>query len=185
VVATDLRGDGDSGKPRGLPDHSNYSFRRMAQDQVEVHGSSSASRGSWWPATTGAPAPAIRMASRPSGPRAATLLHRHLPHAHVWPHTTREWALNAYHWAFMAQPYDFPEQLLAGNEEYYIRLKLGSQGLGKGGIAEEALREYVRCCTPARHPRGRARTIGRGHHRLRDGHEGPRRRVVRSPVRCW
>jgi haloacetate dehalogenase len=36
VVATDLRGYGDSGKPRGLPDHSNYSFRRMAQDQVEV-----------------------------------------------------------------------------------------------------------------------------------------------------
>src|SRR6266566_8158113 len=32
VVATDLRGYGDSGKPRGLPDHSNYSFRRMAQE---------------------------------------------------------------------------------------------------------------------------------------------------------
>src|SRR5262250_3548182 len=36
VVATDLRGYGDSGKPRGLPDHSNYSFRRMAQDQIDV-----------------------------------------------------------------------------------------------------------------------------------------------------
>ena len=36
VVATDLRGYGESGKPRGLPDHSNYSFRRMAQDQVDV-----------------------------------------------------------------------------------------------------------------------------------------------------
>ena len=36
VVATDLRGYGDSSKPRGLPDHSNYSFRRMAQDQVDV-----------------------------------------------------------------------------------------------------------------------------------------------------
>jgi len=36
VVATDLRGYGDSGKPRGRDDHSNYSFRRMAQDQVDV-----------------------------------------------------------------------------------------------------------------------------------------------------
>ena len=36
VVCADLRGYGDSGKPRGKPDHSNYSFRRMAQDQVEV-----------------------------------------------------------------------------------------------------------------------------------------------------
>src|SRR5688500_10832719 len=36
VVVTDLRGYGDSGKPRGREDHSNYSFRRMALDQVEV-----------------------------------------------------------------------------------------------------------------------------------------------------
>lgn len=33
VVATDMRGSGDSGKPRGLTDHSNYSFRRRAQDR--------------------------------------------------------------------------------------------------------------------------------------------------------
>ena len=36
VVAADLRGYGDSGKPAGLPDHSNYSKRRMAQDQVDL-----------------------------------------------------------------------------------------------------------------------------------------------------
>ena len=36
VVATDLRGYGQSGKPAGLPDHANYSKRTMALDQVEV-----------------------------------------------------------------------------------------------------------------------------------------------------
>ena len=36
VVATDLRGYGDSEKPPGGDDHSGYSFRVMAQDQVEV-----------------------------------------------------------------------------------------------------------------------------------------------------
>lgn len=36
VVATDLRGYGDSSKPAGLPDHSNYSKRALAQDQVDV-----------------------------------------------------------------------------------------------------------------------------------------------------
>jgi haloacetate dehalogenase len=36
VIASDLRGYGDSGKPQGLPDHSNYSKRAMAQDQVDV-----------------------------------------------------------------------------------------------------------------------------------------------------
>ena len=32
----DLRGYGDSSQPQGLPDHSNYSKRAMAQDQVDV-----------------------------------------------------------------------------------------------------------------------------------------------------
>jgi haloacetate dehalogenase len=36
VVATDLRGYGHSEKPPGLADHSNYSKREMAKDQVEV-----------------------------------------------------------------------------------------------------------------------------------------------------
>jgi haloacetate dehalogenase len=36
VIAADLRGYGDSSKLPGLPDHSNYSKRAMAQDQVDV-----------------------------------------------------------------------------------------------------------------------------------------------------
>src|SRR5919204_3071983 len=36
VVCPDLRGYGDSSKPKGLPDHSNYSKRAMALDMVEV-----------------------------------------------------------------------------------------------------------------------------------------------------
>ena len=37
VVCADLRGYGDSSKPRCLPDKSNYSFRAMAGDQAEPH----------------------------------------------------------------------------------------------------------------------------------------------------
>src|SRR5215470_19557937 len=36
VVAPDLRGYGDSGKPPGDAEHMTYSKRAMAQDQVEV-----------------------------------------------------------------------------------------------------------------------------------------------------
>lgn len=36
VVATDLRGYGDSSKPPGGPDHVAYSKREMARDQVEI-----------------------------------------------------------------------------------------------------------------------------------------------------
>ena len=147
VVATDLRGYGDSGKPRGLPDHGNYSFRRMAQDQVDVMRQLGFERFLVAGHDRGA-----RTGYRMALDHAATVLKLCaidiLPTHHVWTNVTREWALNSYHWSFMAQPYDFPERLLAGKEEYYIRLKLGSQGLGKGGFTEDAIREYVRCCTP-------------------------------------
>ena len=36
VVASNLRGYGNSSKPAGQPDHSNYSKRTMAFDQVEL-----------------------------------------------------------------------------------------------------------------------------------------------------
>ena len=36
VICPDLRGYGDSSKPRGLPDHANYSKRAMALDMAEV-----------------------------------------------------------------------------------------------------------------------------------------------------
>src|SRR5262249_55463000 len=36
VFVPDLRGYGDSGKPRGGERHENYSFRAMAQDQVDT-----------------------------------------------------------------------------------------------------------------------------------------------------
>src|SRR6476619_2374262 len=36
VVASDLRGYGDSGKPATTPDHAPYSKREMARDQVEL-----------------------------------------------------------------------------------------------------------------------------------------------------
>jgi haloacetate dehalogenase len=36
VVCADLRGYGDSSKPRCLPDKSNYSFRAMAGNQFKL-----------------------------------------------------------------------------------------------------------------------------------------------------
>jgi haloacetate dehalogenase len=36
VVCADLRGYGDSSKPKGVPGHANYSKRAMAQDMAEV-----------------------------------------------------------------------------------------------------------------------------------------------------
>jgi len=72
-----------------------------------------------------------------------------VPTYHVLNHIPLGWALDSYHWFFMAQPYDYPERMLiAYGLERYIRKKLDKKGVGMSGFTPEALAEYVRCCTP-------------------------------------
>ncbi len=147
VVATDLRGYGDSGKPRGREDHSNYSFRRMAQDQVDVMAHlgfkqffvAGHDRGG---------RTAYRMALDHPDKVLKFASFDILPTHHVLTNITRGWALGSFHWFFMAQPYDIPEKLIEGKEDYYILNKLTKMGIGKGGFSKETLAEYARVCTP-------------------------------------
>jgi haloacetate dehalogenase len=148
VVAADLRGYGDSGKPEGGPDHAGYSFREMARDQAEL--------------MTALGFETFRVCGHDRGGRVAhrmALDHRErvervafldiVPTHHVLTHIQKDWAVASYHWFLMAQPFDYPEQMLiAYGLERYVRRKLDKPGVGLAGFAPEALREYIRCCTP-------------------------------------
>ena len=147
VVVTDLRGYGDSSKPRGLKDHSNYSFRRMALDQVEVMRHLGFERFMVVGHDRGARTAFRLSLDHPDKVQQAAFLDI-LPTHHIWTHTSHAWVVNSYRWVFLAQPYDFPERLLRGNEEYYIRKKLMTHGIGKGGFTEDEILEYIRVCTP-------------------------------------
>jgi haloacetate dehalogenase len=148
VVAADLRGYGDSSKPDGGPDHSGYSFRAMGQDQAEVmealgfprYGIAGHDRG----ARVG-----HRMAlDYPDRVTRVAMLDI-VPTHHALTNIRRQWAIDSYHWFFMAQAYDYPEQMLiAYGLERYIRKKLDKKGVGLSGFTPEALAEYIRCCTP-------------------------------------
>lgn len=147
VVATDLRGYGDSSKPRGRPDHSNYTFQRMGLDQVEVMEHFGFKEFFLVGHDRGART-AFRMAlDHPERVRKFASIDI-VPTHHVWMAFPRGWALHSYHWMFMAQPYDFPERLLSSNLEYYMKKKLEKHMHGQGGLEPEAVAEYIRCCTP-------------------------------------
>lgn len=147
VVATDLRGYGDSSKPRGRPDHSNYTFQRMGLDQVEVMEHFGFKEFFLVGHDRGART-AFRMAlDHPDRVRKFASIDI-VPTHHVWMAFPRGWALHSYHWMFMAQPYDFPERLLSSNLEYYMKKKLEKHMHGQGGLEPEAVAEYIRCCTP-------------------------------------
>ena len=148
VVATDLRGYGDSSKPPGGDDHAGYSFRAMAEDQLGVMRSLGFTRFKVCGHDRGGRV-AHRMAlDHPNAVEKVAFLDI-VPTHHMLNNIKRQWAVDSYHWFFMAQPYDYPEKMIeAYGFERYIRKKLDKKGVGTAGFTPEALAEYIRCCTP-------------------------------------
>jgi len=147
VVASDLRGYGDSGKPEGARDHSNYSKRVMARDQVELMRQlgfeqfflAGHDRG-------GRVAHRLAVDYPARVPKLATL--DISPTKKMYERTTQEFARAYYHWFFLIQPKPFPEKLIGANAQFYLLKKIGSGSAGLAPFTPEALNEYLRCFTP-------------------------------------
>jgi len=144
LVAADLRGYGDSSKPAGLPDHSNYSKRAMALDQVELMQALGHET--------------FFLAGHDRGGRVAHRLAldhpqrvRKLavfdicPTRAMYAHTDRAFAKAYFHWFFLIQPAPFPETLIGADAEYFIKYQMGRRHGGLKVFAAEAMAEYVRC----------------------------------------
>jgi len=146
VIASDLRGYGDSSKPVGGGDHDAYSFRTMANDQVAVMKHFGFDR--WFVAghDRGGRV-AHRMALDHPGHVAKVAFLDIVPTLHMLSNIPLKWAVDSYHWFFMAQPHDYPEKMIEGyGFERYIRRKLDKPGVGLCAFTPEAMAEYIRCC---------------------------------------
>lgn len=146
VVACDLRGYGDSvGPEEGGPDHINYSFRAMAQDQVDVMAALGFERFFVAGHDRGARTTHRMCLDHPDRIIKAAVVDI-IPSDRVWADFDKAMAIKAWHWAFMAQPYDMPERMMASvPAEWYMEKKLSKPGLGLSFFAPEAFSEYVRC----------------------------------------
>ena len=146
VVATDLRGYGDSSKPEGGERSVGYSFRTMARDQVQVMEKLGFDRFLVAGHDRGGRV-AHRMAlDYPQKVEKVAFLDI-VPTLHMLSNIPLRWAVDSYHWFFMAQPYDYPEKMIEGyGFERYIRKKLDKPGVGLSAFTPEAMAEYIRCC---------------------------------------
>jgi haloacetate dehalogenase len=133
VFAADLRGYGDSVGPDEAGENNiNYSFRAMAQDQVEVMETLGYREFFVAGHDRGARTTARMCLDHPKRVTRAALIDI-LPNHHIWTHTSKEWALRSWHWALMAQPYDFPERMMAAvPAQWYMEKKLSKPGIGLG-----------------------------------------------------
>lgn len=142
VVLTDLRGYGRSAKPAAGTDHAEYSKRVMAADQVSVM----ARLGFDTFAAVG-------------HDRGARVIHRMcldhservsraavldiVPTRHVFATVDKEFGMAYEHWFFLAQAPGFPERLIGGDPEFYLRAKLAAWSSAGYSFAADAVDDYV------------------------------------------
>jgi haloacetate dehalogenase len=143
VVCPDLRGYGDSSKPKGLADHSNYSKRAMAQDVVEVM--RALGHDSFHVVGHDRGARVGHRLARDHARRVKTLTVLDIsPTLKMYRSTNMQFAKAYYHWFFLIQEAPIPERMLAGQAPFYILKRLGRGKSGLKYFSREAMAEYVR-----------------------------------------
>lgn len=145
VVCADLRGYGDSSKPAGLPDHSNYAFRAMAADQVALMQALGHARFHVVGHDRGGRV-AHRMALDWPGRVLSLAVLDLVPTHALYSQTNKQIASTYWQWYFLPQPAPLPERLIGADPDFYFESCLVAVG-GKGidSFDADMLSEYRRC----------------------------------------
>ncbi len=144
VVAADLRGYGDSGKPPSAPDHAPYSKRAMAQDLVEAMGLLGAEAFHVVGHDRGGRVGHRLAMDHPARVRSLTVLDI-APTLAMYEATDLAFARAYYHWFFLVQPEPLPEKLIGADPAFFLRTKLRGWSQGRWPFDDRAVAEYVRC----------------------------------------
>ena len=144
VVCADLRGYGDSSKPRGLKDHSNYAKRAVAQDMAEVM--TALGHDTFHLVGHDRGGRVAHRLARDHGRRVRSLAVLDIsPTLKVFENVDMALARSFYHWFFLIQPAPMPERMIASMRRAYL---LGRIGRGPNGLKDfppAVQREYLRC----------------------------------------
>ena len=143
VVATDLRGYGDSEKPVGLADHSNYSKREMARDQVEVMHQLGFDSFYLCGHDRGGRVSHRLAVDHPNAVKRMMLLDIS-PTLTMYEQTSMEFARAYWWWFFLIQPTPFPEAMVAAASETFLQKKIGWGYAGLSAFTPETYAAYLR-----------------------------------------
>lgn len=144
VVAVDLRGYGDSGRPPADAVHLNHSKREMALDALAAMRHHGFERFAILAHDRGARV-AHRLAADHPAAVARMMLLDIAPTLAMYEHTGEDFARAYWHWFFLIQPPPLPEALIASDPVRYIRSVMGGRHAGLAPFAPEVLAEYERC----------------------------------------
>lgn len=144
LVIPDLRGYGRSDKPAGGGDHSAYSKRTMANDQIATMRALGFSRFAVAGHDRGARV-AYRLAlDHPEAVSQLAILDV-VPTADVWAAFDADRAFKMWHWLFHAQESNLPERLIASDPEFYLRWTLEQQTTAGFKFDLSNMTDYIAC----------------------------------------
>lgn len=140
VVLADLRGYGES---RALDANAPgaYDKSALALDQLDVMQKLGFSRFAVVGHDRGARV-AYRLALEHPQVVSALVSLTVVPILDVWAGVNKAFALNAYHWFFLAQPFDLPERLIGANPGYFLDWTLQRMAQGRDIYHPLALESY-------------------------------------------
>lgn len=145
LVLPDLRGYGDSMKPRGEADHANYSKRVMAQDMVDLMDRLGRPTFFLCGHDRGARVAHRLCLDHPGRVQRLALIDI-APTLDMYQATDMDFARAYYHWFHLIQPAPLPERMIGGDARFYLHAKLGGWGAGGlGHLEPQAVAEYERC----------------------------------------
>jgi haloacetate dehalogenase len=142
VVATDLRGYGDSDKPESSATHEPYAKRTMAAEQIAVMRALGFEQFAVVGHDRGGRV-AHRMAlDHPDRVTKLAVLDI-IPTAAVYEHVTAGVAQKYWHWFFLTLPAPIPETILGASAEFFMDKFLAT--VPPGVFTPEAQADYRRC----------------------------------------
>ena len=141
VVAADLRGYGESPKPVSVLDHSTYSKRSMAADQVALMKKLGHDQFFLLGHDRGGRVSHRLAMDHPECVKKLMVLDIS-PTLTMYQNTTMEFARGYWHWFFLIQPSPVPETLIGANPEFWLKNHMGRHA-GTGIFSPERWAEYL------------------------------------------
>lgn len=143
VVVPDLRGYGDSGKPEDGERHENYSFRAMAQDQVDVMRHYGHQRFLVAAHDRGARVAHRLCLDHPASVEKVCLMDI-APTLTMYRGTSQEFATKYMWWFFLIQKAPVPEHMIGLDPNFYLEQIFNALNKTPGAIGPDEMNEYKR-----------------------------------------
>ena len=147
VVASDLRGYGDSAKPKSDINHEAYSKRSTALDQVGLMRSLGYDQFMLVGHDRGGRVAHRLVLDHPKVVQKLVVMDI-APTYTMYSTTDKEFATAYFHWFFLIQPHDWPERMIGADPQGFIIDKFKQWGGNSDAFTDEAIAEYQRCLTP-------------------------------------